>query len=138
MKNQIELTQKWFKIIMWLIAIHSFVVSIGLIFLPANIITLFGFEFHENNFFRAQGGVFHIVMVVVYIMAVNNINKSLDFVKLSIIAKLIGTVFLLSYFFIINPIITVLLSGVSDCLMAIIIYMFYRYFVNNKTQIIKT
>jgi hypothetical protein len=116
------------KYALWLIAIHSFVVGICLIFLPSSLLPVFGFEVHPGNFFRAQGGIFHIVLSVVYIMAAVDIYESYKLVIVSVTAKMIATVFLLTYYFAVNDIWTVLFSGIVDFIMGLILIFLYKGF----------
>jgi len=112
---------KLLRIFLWLVAIHSFTVGIFLMFSPIEIIQFFGFRGYENNFFRAQGGIFHVVMSMAYIMAVaKHIHRNL--LWFSIFAKFTATIFLISYFVFVDQIITLLLSGLADFSMGIIIY----------------
>jgi len=119
--------QKLLIITLWLIAIHSFVVGFFLIFLPAYFLPVFGFEPVQNNFFRAQGGIFHFVFTIVYIIAATNLQNSRQLIIISVIAKMIATVFLLTYYFFINNIWTVLFSGIVDFILGA--FLFYIYFV---------
>jgi len=118
------------KLYLWLIAIHSFIVGVVLIVLPCDALAFFGFEIIEK-FFSTQGGVFHIVMTVAYILAAVNLGKSDLLIYFSITAKFIATVFLFSYFLFKNPIWTVLLSGFGDLLMGMILLVI---FVNYKKR----
>ncbi|HPR89710.1 MAG TPA: hypothetical protein PL181_16990 [bacterium] len=43
---------------LWLIAIHSFLVGLGLIFMPYSLLEQMGYASCSERFFRAQGGVF--------------------------------------------------------------------------------
>jgi hypothetical protein len=127
MKNKIIIG----KILTWglyLIAIHSFFVGIGLMFLPAQFMTFFGFDLVYTNFFRAQGGIFHVVMVIAYIMAAHTYEKTNLLIIFSVSAKFIATVFLLSYFIFIKQIWTVALSGIADCIMGIAVLIVYRMY----------
>jgi len=112
------------SIFLWLVAIHSILVGLGLMFLPISVLEWFGFVI-EEKFFTVQGGVFHIVVSVAYIMAALNIPNSPRLIMFSFTAKFIATVFLFTYFFLVNPIITVLLSGVGDFLMGVVIFILY-------------
>jgi len=76
----------YLKILLWLIAIHSFTVAIFLIFLGPDGIRFFGFD-SGNPFFQAQGGVFHMVMCVAYIMASKKPLKRSDLILFIIVAK---------------------------------------------------
>jgi len=102
------------SLILWLVAAHSFCVGLGLIFLPDALLSFFGFTPGGERFFRAQAGVFHFVMVVVYVMAALRCASSPDSTYLAIAAKFIAMVFLISYYLLAVPIWLVLLSGLVD------------------------
>ncbi|MBL7103734.1 MAG: hypothetical protein ISS18_05340 [Bacteroidales bacterium] len=118
------------RLLLWLIAIHSFVVGVMLIILSCDALAFFGFEVIEK-FFSTQGGVFHIVMTVAYILAAINIGKSDLLIYFSITAKFIATFFLFSYFFLESHIWMVLLSGFGDLLMGMMLLVI---FVNYKKR----
>jgi hypothetical protein len=120
-----ELLLKW---ILWLVAIHSICFGISLIVLPIPVIEYFGFHLSEK-FFAVQGGVFHIVVSVAYIMAALDLEHSEKLIALSCTAKFMATLFLLSYFFFVSPIFMVIFSGFADFLMGLtilLLYLFYR------------
>ncbi|MFC2100594.1 hypothetical protein ACFLRZ_02070 [Bacteroidota bacterium] len=116
---------KALSVILWLVAMHSFIVGLGLIFMPPDILEVFGFTVAEK-FFSAQGGVFHIVVCMVYIGGAQNIVKNKLLIQISIAAKFVATFFLLFYYFVINNIWVVLFSGLGDFLMGIIILLILR------------
>jgi len=116
---------KALSIILWLIAIHSFIVGLGLVFMPADILEIFGFTVAEK-FFSAQGGVFHIVVCMVYIGGAIDIVNNKLLIYISIAAKFIATFFLLFYYFVITDIWVVLFSGLGDFLMGLIILLVLR------------
>ena len=118
------------RVLLWLIAVHSFVAGILLIILGPEQLSLFGFDIQEK-FFSTQGGVFHIVMSVAYVIGAESIEKSNQIIFFAIIAKFIATVFLLSYFFFKNPIWMVLISGICDFLMGIVLLVVFSYHKNN-------
>ncbi len=109
------------KIFLFLVALHSFFVGIGLIAIPANLFLEFGYNPITENFFRAQGGVFHLVMVVAYLFALRDPVQNKIMVLFSITAKFIATIFLATYFIFSEHIIVVLLSGIGDFVMGAII-----------------
>ena len=117
LKNNLKLL----KIILFLTALHSFCVGAGLIFIPAGFFAEFGYAEITENFFRAQGGVFHWVMVAAYLSAFLNPVKYKIMVQFSITAKFIATIFLISYYIFVDPIIVVLLSGAGDFAMGLCI-----------------
>lgn len=115
---------------LWLIAIHSFIVGLCLIFFPADWLNYFGFNV-EGKFFSFQGGIFHIVLVYPYIAAIYTIERYPGFLFFSVFAKFTATLFLISYYLFGNPILVVLLSGIGDMLMGIMLWLFYRNYKNS-------
>jgi hypothetical protein len=117
---------KFLRIFLYLVAVHSFIVGVNLIFFPPEWMIKFGFNPITENFFKVQGGVFHLVMVVAYIMAGLNPVECKKLILFAIITKFIATVFLFTYFLLYTEMITVFLSGVSDFIMGIIILYLYK------------
>jgi hypothetical protein len=115
-------------LILWLVAVHSFFVGLGLILLSDDWLSFFGFTGGER-FFRAQAGVFHFVMVVLYLAAAFRRESSRDLTHVAIAAKFMAMAFLISYFLFAVPIWMVLLSGIGDGAMGILIlwaFLVYR------------
>ncbi len=113
---------------LWLIAAHSFCVGFGMIFFPIDFINSFGFSNDKWHFFLVQGGVFHFVMSIAYFYGVKQIDYSSDFIIFAVIVKMIATLFLFIYYFLIADLLIILLSGIGDGLMAMILYtLFYRF-----------
>jgi len=124
-KLRYDLLLKW---ILWLVAIHSICFGISLIILPVPVIEFFGFRLTEK-FFADQGGVFHLVVAVAYIWAALDLENSFKLIVLSCTAKFVATIFLLSYFFFVDPKLMVIFSGIADFLMGftiLVLYIFYR------------
>ena len=128
--------KKIFKLFLLLVAIHSFFVGLGLIFLPKDLMLLFGFQEITNNFFPVQGGVFHIIMAVIYIYAIKIEKLQFFLIPLIIGVKLFAAFFLFVYYFAFEHIITVLLSGIGDGMMGIILYYFYIKLKKNNLILI--
>ena len=124
-KIRYDLLLKW---ILWLVAIHSICFGISLVILPIPVIELFGFRLTEK-FFAYQGGVFHLIVAVAYIWAALDLENSFKLIVLSCTAKFVATIFLLSYFFFVDPKLMVIFSGIADFLMGftiLVLYIFYR------------
>lgn len=119
--------KKLFVTIMLLVAIHSFVTGLLLITMPDSWFDFFGFNI-TNRFFPTQGGVFHLVMVVIYMIVVFKPERSHLLILVSLSAKLMATIYLLLYYFLAEGIITVLLSGIADFLMFLSIAITYLIF----------
>lgn len=122
------------SIILVLVAIHSISVGVGLIIRPAELMQLFGFGKCYERFFPTQGGVFHIVMAVGYLMAAYNVDKYRCLAIFSIIVKIMATVFLFTYFIAVEQILLVLLSGIGDCLMGSIIYLALASYLKSYSE----
>lgn len=112
---------KLLSVFLWLVALHSMMVGIGLILLPASLIEFSGFAKCTERFFPSQGGVFHIAMAVGYAIAAYNIKRFECLVIFSIIVKFIATLFLLIYFVFVSSIWLVGFSCISDFIMGLII-----------------
>jgi energy-coupling factor transporter transmembrane protein EcfT len=123
---------KILSVFLWLVALHSFIVGIGLIILPSSVFELLGFELTFDRFFSTQGGVFHIAMSVGYAIAAYDKIKFRQIILFSIIVKFIATVFLITYFLFITSQWLVILSGISDLLMGVSILYLYRALVKEN------
>jgi hypothetical protein len=118
--------QKYLSIFLWLIGIHSFTVGIGLIFIPPSFLSNFGLVNYTESFFQAQGGVFHIVMSVAYVMAGLNLEKSVRLIQFIIAVKIIAFIFLIIYFLFVLSAWLILVSAIGDGLMGLIVLILYR------------
>lgn len=106
------------SLLLWAVALHSALVGIGLMAAPPALLERFGFGTVSQRFFPVQGGVFHLVMVMFYVTAARAPERHRDLVRLAVATKILAFVFLASYFFAVERIVTVLLSGVADGAMA--------------------
>jgi hypothetical protein len=122
------------KVFLWLIALHSLSVGIGLILFSSSYLEIFGFNNYSYTFFQAQGGVFHIVMCVAYLMASKYMYKSPDLINFSILAKSMATVFLIVYFLIKEQSWMIIMSAFVDAAMAIILFYLYKKFRVTNTN----
>ena len=116
---------------LWLIAIHSICFGLALIIFPSAWIEFFGFRL-EEKFFADQGGVFHLIISLAYIMAALAPETSKKFIILSCVTKFTAAVFLFSYFLFDRPIIMVFVSGLGDLLMGLAILFAYRFYIRSK------
>ncbi len=106
---------------LWLIAIHSFCAGTCLIVAPREVMEFFGFSAAPERFFQVQGGVFHIVMSVAYIMGSKPGKNFIYLVYFAITAKFMATVFLLLYYFLGETIWVILVSGLGDFAMGLLL-----------------
>ena len=121
-------------IILLLTAIHSFFVGIGLIVQIPKLMLLFGFGHINQPFFSAQAGIFHILLAVAYALAALNPQHNNTLIKFIITVKITATLFLFMYFFFIESIWMVLVSGIVDGLFALGILIAHRSFFKALNQ----
>ncbi|MCF7825602.1 MAG: hypothetical protein K9M55_00130 [Candidatus Marinimicrobia bacterium] len=114
-----------FRLLLQLIAIHSFLVGLGLIVLPFGVLSWFGFTVDPYRFFSAQGGVFHVVMSIGYFLAARNPRGEKNLIIFIILAKWIAFFFLAFYFLFSEMVPVIAFSAVSDGLMGLIVMMFF-------------
>jgi hypothetical protein len=123
------------KVLLWLIALHSFIV--GLILISTGNAGMQYFGFTEGNvFFQVQGGVFHLVMCIAYILALINIKKNSGLILFIILAKCMAFIYLLIYYFLINKVGIIFLAGVADGIMALAVYYLNKK-LNSPEEMIK-
>lgn len=74
----------------WLVALHSYAVGLGLLLAPGLAVSIGGFPEPETLFFMHQGGVFHLVVATAYLLEYRRSGTA----TLMIVAKTVATVFL--------------------------------------------
>lgn len=114
-----------FKLLLQLIALHSFAVGLALIVLPFGALSWFGLTVDPYRFFSTQGGVFHIVMSIAYLLAARSPVQERSLVIFIIGAKWIAFFFLGSYFLFSEMVPMIALSAVGDGLMGLLVMLFY-------------
>lgn len=118
-------SEKKLKIFLILIALHTFLIGVALIILPADLFSIFGYNNLNEPFFAIQAGVFHIVLSIGYIVAVNEKCKERYFLQYIILIKFIAFVFLILYYLIAANIPVIILSAIIDLILGILLLMFY-------------
>jgi hypothetical protein len=118
--------KKYLSYFLFLIGIHSIAVGIGLIFMPPSFLNFFGLVDYKESFFQAQGGIFHIVMSVAYVMAGLNLEKSVRLIQFIIAVKFIAFVFLIIYFSLVLSAWLILVSAIGDGIMGLIVLILFR------------
>lgn len=113
---------RWTRFERWLVilvALHTYGVGIGLLFLTRWGAALGGWPEVEPTFFAKQAGVFHLVIGTVYLI---DYFRS-DSVLLLVIAKATGVVFLMTLTLVGNVPWVVPVSGVVDGLMGLAVLL---------------
>ena len=125
--------EKLLSTVLWLVALHSIAMGLALIAQPTLLMKLSGFSSECERFFPAQGGVFHILMAVAYVMGATDIEKYHYLIVFSIIVKALATLFLIIYCFAVEFKWIVLLSGIGDGVMGLIIFLALENYLHLKT-----
>jgi hypothetical protein len=95
----------------------------------------FGFYDYSGNFFKIQAGVFHIVMCGAYVSAARDPIRNRVMIRFSIFAKMVATVFLISYPVIIDMVWMVLASGIFDFVMGLVLIWFLKGLKDIRTAV---
>jgi hypothetical protein len=123
---------KLLSTVLVLVAIHTLTIGLILIAQPAVLMEFAGFNPDCNHFFPAQGGAFHLIIFVVYLMGATHIEKYRYFIVLSIFIKALATFFLLIYCFAAEFKWVVFLSGIVDGVMGLMIFLAFRHYLRSK------
>lgn len=115
-----------------LVAIHTLAFGLTLIAQPAVLMDFAGFNPDCDHFFPAQGGVFHLLMFVVYLMGATHIEKYHLFIVFSIFVKAVATFFLMMYCFIAEFKWVIFLSGIGDGVMGLMIFLVFQHYLRSK------
>jgi len=123
---------KLLSMVLVLVAIHTFAFGLTLIAQPAVLMEFAGFNPDCDHFFPAQGGVFHLLMSVVYLMGATHIEKYHHFIVFSIFVKAVATFFLMMYCFAAEFKWIVFLSGIGDGVMGLMIFLAFQHYLRSK------
>ena len=113
-------------LLLYLVGVHSVAVGLGMIWQPVNLLEAMGCAPVGEPFFPAQGGVFHIVMAMGYVLAARDLANHRSLIRFAILVKSVATGFLLIYWMAVDPITVVLASGIGDGIMAVLLFVGYK------------
>jgi hypothetical protein len=120
--SRIQLTHRHERLLVTLVALHSFSVGAMLFLVPQWTMGFAGWEHIDPVFFGRQAGIFHIVLAVAYVLEYQRYRG----VSILITAKLIAVVFLAGAT-IVDPLPwAVWTSGLLDGLMAAVVWLVHR------------
>jgi hypothetical protein len=121
------------RLLIILIALHSFACGAGLLWANPEIMKFAGWPDTGPLFFPHQGGIFHFVLGICYMIEYFHYRGVLMLVT----AKVIATVFLIGSFALGEKAWVVLFSGIADGLMAIAVLVVHAMVLkarNNATN----
>lgn len=120
---------------LWVVALHSILVGILLIFHTPVLIKMIGFKAVHEPFFPCQGGVFHLIMSVAYIYGAIDIHKNRNMIIYAVIVKIAATLFLFSYYCFFERLWIIFLSGMIDCFMGAVTWgLLEQASIRSKTR----
>ena len=120
----LERIERWIII---LIALHSFGFGIALLWAPSWGLKFAGWENVQPLFFTHQGGAFHIVLAIGYLIE----HYRYRGILLLLTAKTIATIFLLGSWAMGESAWVVPFSGVADGLMGLVAFLIHRQVVKS-------
>ncbi|MBN2426254.1 MAG: hypothetical protein JXR46_11285 [Calditrichaceae bacterium] len=129
--NWITNPAKRLSFFLYLIALHSFSVGLGLILHPDYLMSFAGYDKITEPFFPVQGGIFHIIMAVCYFLGAYDLIKHRCLVIFAIFIKTFATLFLFTYYIFVDQVWMILFSGFTDGFMALFLYLAFISY--NKT-----
>ncbi len=126
MKEYWTVPRERLRALLVMVALHSAGVGVGLILALPPVMTFMGFGTIHEPFFPAQGGVFHLVMTVAYLLPAAAPERYEPILVLVVATKMIATVFLFSFWLFVEPIWMVLFSGLTDLAMGLLVLWAWR------------
>jgi hypothetical protein len=129
----IKYPDKVLSMVLWVVAVHSILMGLALISQPTILMKWSGFNTGYERFFPAQGGVFHLLMAVAYSLGAVNSEKYHFLIVFSVIVKAVATMFLLIYCFAVEFNWVILVSGISDGVMGMAIFIAFRRYIYLQT-----
>lgn len=117
------------------IAAHSLLTGVGLLLQPGWLIAFGGWRPLSDPFFPAQGGIFHVLMAVLYGLAARRAETRSFLLPFIVFVKAAAAVFLVSYYLAVEQVWLVLLSGLLDGAMAVLVFLVHR---DRRTSVIRT
>jgi len=115
-------------VLLRLMAAHSAAVGLGLVLAPPAVFAFFGFGDLGDGFFRAQGGVFHVLMAVAYWAGADRLGRESGLVQFAIGVKLTAAVFLFGWTALVGVALGIWASGCVDLAMALGLSWAWRRF----------
>jgi hypothetical protein len=123
--------EKILQTVLGLVAIHSLGMGLTLIAQPAVLMKFAGFNPDGEHFFPTQGGVFHLLLFVVYLMGASHIEKYHHFIVFSIFVKAVATIFLMMYCVAAEFKWVVFISGIGDGAMGLMIFLAFQHYLRS-------
>lgn len=116
--------KKLLQVLLFLIALHSTCYGIGLILFPPGLFAFFGFNLPQT-FFADQGGLFHILISTVYILAAIDLSHASRLIAITCLVKFSAFIFLMAWYLFGIPLWIILVSAILDLMMGLLVLLLY-------------
>jgi hypothetical protein len=101
--------------------LHSLLTGIVLIVQPDAFMRWAGWGVVRLSFFAAQGGVFHVLVVALYLRAARRVPERRVLVPYIVFVKTAAAVFLISYYLFVEELPLILAAGLFDGSVAVVL-----------------
>jgi hypothetical protein len=108
-------------IVLYGVALHSLLTGIVLIVQPDAFMRWAGWGVVRLSFFAAQGGVFHVLVVALYLRAARRVPERRVLVPYIVFVKTAAAVFLISYYLFVEELPLILAAGLFDGSVAVVL-----------------
>ncbi|MCB2203871.1 hypothetical protein KQI65_03920 [bacterium] len=118
--------RKWLSVALVGIAFHSMLTGVLLLLHPEELLVWAGWHALSEPFFAVQGGVFHLLLGVLYLYTARVREGQQFLLQCIVIIKSAAAVFLLTYYVFVDAVWLILLSGIGDGAMAVTVHFLSR------------
>jgi len=108
-------------IVLFGVALHSLLTGIVLIVQPEAFMRWAGWGGIRPSFFAAQGGVFHMLVVTLYLRAARRVPERRVLVPYIVFVKTAAAAFLISYYLCVEGLPLILAAGLFDGCVAVVL-----------------
>lgn len=113
-------------IVLFGVALHSLLTGLFLIVQPDAFMRWAGWGVARPSFFAAQGGVFHVLVVALYLRAARRVPERRVLVPYIVLVKTAAAVFLITYYLCVQGFPLILAAGLFDGSVAVVLTVLRR------------
>lgn len=102
------------SVVLYGVALHSLLTGLVLIVQPDAFMRWAGWDVARPSFFAAQGGVFHLLVVALYLRAARRVPERRALIPYIVLVKTAAAVFLITYYLCVQGLPLILAAGLFD------------------------
>ena len=114
------------SVVLFGVALHSLLTGLVLIVQPDAFMRWAGWGVARPSFFAAQGGVFHVLVVALYLRAARRVPERRVLVPYIVFVKTAAAVFLITYYLCVQGFPLILAAGLFDGSVAVVLTVLRR------------